>query len=368
MTKINNYIRYSLTLILLGSINVYAQTPGNLSQVISQASKELPTISHSSSSPINPALFAGIMKQITNTLGWAFFNYALPFLFVFGVLTYLAWESRKEINRPLLLIFLIIAGLTTVYLHNVLTIIALVFGFILLIIGIHKIFHGIAGSIIGFIITIAIIIFILTNNIEFLFSTTFFIFLFVLFIIMVILSIKIHREVTSSKYFKKLTEDLKYLHYKLKTPQDIRGLKEGVNNTIEDLKMAENDIINKINELNNELNKLSKNINQQNLSKKKKNKIERLYTDIVTFFHQCDKIMASLDNWKKHINQYYSGPVKSDMLNFLNKKEQEIDLIKRKVWFAYSSKILPKEQLIKNILGIRKVKGGKKMKKGKKTP
>jgi chaperonin cofactor prefoldin len=364
MTKINNYIRYLLTLILLGSINVYAQPSGNLNQLISQANRELSNLLPSSTSSINTTSLAEMIKQNINTFGWFFFNYAIPFLFVFGVLTYLAWESRKEINRPLLLIFFIIAGLTTVYLHDVLTIIALVFGFILLIIGIHKIFHGITGSIIALIITIVIIIFILTNNIEFLFSTAFFIFLFVFFIIMVILSIKIHREVTSSEYFKKLTEDLKYLHYKLKTPQDIRGLKEGVDKTIEDLKMAENDIISKIDNLN----KLLININQQKLSKNKKNKIERLYNDIKTFFYQCDKVKASIDDWKKHINQYYNGPVKSDMLNFLNRKEQEIDLIKRKVWLAYSSKILPKEQLIRNILGKRKVKGGKRMKKGKKTP
>jgi hypothetical protein len=352
MTKINNYIRYILTLILLGSINVYAQAPGDLSRVISQTSQELSNLLPSS---IDITSFAEIIKQNINTFGWFFFNYAIPFLFIFGVLTYLAWENRKEINRPLLIIFLIIAGLTTLYLRSVLTIIALVFGFILLIIGIHKIFHGITGSIIGFIITIFIIIFILTNNIEFLFSISFFIFLFVLFIIMVILSIKIHREVTSSKYFRKLTEDLKYLYYKLKTPQDIRGIKEGVDKIIKDLEKAEYDIISKINKLN----KLLICINKQELIENDKNKIEILYTAIKTFFYQCDKFKAYIDDWKKHINQYYSEPIKSDMLNFLNRKEQEIDLIKRKVWLEYSSKILPKEQLIKNILGKRKVKGGK---------
>ncbi|MFZ8856136.1 MAG: hypothetical protein ACO2OX_03010 [Candidatus Nanopusillus sp.] len=358
MTKINNYIRYLLTLILLGSINVYAQAPGNLSRIISEASQQLSNLSPSSNFYINITSFAEIIKQNINTFGWSFFNYAIPFLFVFGVLTYLAWESRKEINKPLLIIFLVIAGLITVYLHSVLTIIALVFGFILLIIGIHKIFHGITGSIIGFIITIVIITFILTNNIEFLSSTAFFIFLFVLFIIMVILSIRIRREVTSSKYFKKLTEDLKYLRYKLKTPQDIRGLKEGVDKTIEDLRKAENDIISKINYLN----KLLININQQNLSEHDKNKIEKLYNDIKNdikkFFPQCDNVKASIDDLEKHINQYYNEPLKSDMLNFLNIKEREIDSIKRKVWSEYSSKILPKEKLINNILR-KEVKEGK---------
>jgi uncharacterized protein Yka (UPF0111/DUF47 family) len=352
--KINNYIRYLLTLILLGSINVYAQVPGDPSRIISEASQDVSNFLSSFNYSINTTSFAEIIKQNINTFGWSFFNYAIPFLFVFGVLTYLAWESRKEINKPLLIIFLVIAGLITVYLHNVLTIIALVFGFILLIIGIHKIFHGITGSIIGFIITIVIITFILTNNIEFLSSTAFFIFLFVLFIIMVILSIRIRREVTSSKYFKKLTEDLKYLRYKLKTPRDIRGLKEVVDKTIEDLRKAENDIISKINYLN----KLLININQQNLSEHDKNKIERLYTDIKTFFRQCDNVKTSIDDWKKHINQYYNGPLKSDMLNFLNRKEQETDSIKRNVRLAYSSKILPKEQLIKNILR-KEVKEGK---------
>jgi len=163
---------------------------------------------------------------------------------------------------------------------------------------------------------------------------------------MVILSIRIRREVTSSKYFKKLTEDLKYLRYKLKTPRDIRGLKEGVDKTIEDLRKAENDIISKINYLN----KLLININQQNLSEHDKNKIERLYNEIKNFFPQCNNVKDSIDGWKKHINQYYSGPLKSDMLNFLNIKEREIDSIKRKVWSEYSSKILPKEKLINNIL------------------
>jgi len=363
MTKINNYIRYLLTLILLGSINVYAQIP-DLRQVTSQASQELSKLLPSSTFPIDTTSFAEIINQNINTFGWLFFDYALPFLFIFGVLTYLAWESRKEISRPLLIIFLIIAGLTTVYFHGVLTIIALVFGFILLIIGIHKIFHGITGSIIGFIITIVIVYFILTNNIEFLFSTTFFIFLFVLFIIMIILGIKIHREVKSSKYFKKLTKDLKYLRYKLKTPRDIKGLKEGVNKTIEDLRMAGKDTINKINELN----RLLTNINKQDLSNDNKKEIERLYIDIKTFFYQFDKVRASIDDLRKLINSYYSGPAKKYLLSFLDRKKREINSIMGSVWFAYMSKISSKEQLLKEILGKGKVIGGKKMMKGKRKP
>jgi len=39
--KINNYIKYLLTLILLPGINIYAQASENLSQIISQAQQEV---------------------------------------------------------------------------------------------------------------------------------------------------------------------------------------------------------------------------------------------------------------------------------------------------------------------------------------
>jgi len=361
--KINNYIKYLLTLILLQGINIYAQASENLNQIISQAQQEV--------SNFTPPLNLSFLHPITSQTWNYFFNYGLPFLYVLGVLLYLGWEllgkKEGEINRPLLLIFVVIAFFVTYYLHAALIALAIFTGVILLFIWLYKFSHSVTGSIIGSIIIVLLAYIVLTSSgsiMRFLPSSAFYILLFMFFIAIVIFGIRAHAEISSSESFKEIAKDIKYVYYKLKTPQDIRGLKEGVNKTIEDIKKAENDIINEIEELN----KLLMNINQQNLGKKKKNKIEKLYTDIKTFFSQCDKVQAYIDDWKNDINQYYNGPVKSDMLNFLNRKEQEIDLIKRKVWIVYSSKILPKEQLIRNILGKRKVAGGKKMKKGKRTP
>jgi len=367
--KINNYIKYLLILILLQGINIYAQASENLNQIISQAQQEAAGLSPFFN--LSFIINSPIIKYLTSTLGSSFLGFAIPFLFVFGVLAFLTYEAKKEINRPLILIYFIIDLLITIFFPAILILLAIILAIVLLFFGFYKLFHTLTGSTIGGItgaIITTLILYVLLNNgtniIGFLFSSAFYILLFMFFIAIVIFGIRAHAEISSSKSFKKIANDIKYVYYKLKTPQDIKGLKEGVNKTIEDLKNAENDIIDKINKLN----KLLININQQNLSKKTRNKIERLYTDIKTFFYQCDKVKVFIDDWKKNINQYYSGPVKSDMLNFLNRKEQEIDLIKRKVGLVYSSKILPKERLIINILGIRKVKGGKKMKKGKKTP
>jgi len=362
--KINNYIKYLLTLILLPAINIYAQASENFSQVFSQAQQEV--------SNLTPPLNLSFLNPITSQFWYYFFNYGLTYLLAFGIITFLGWEllwkKEGEINRPLLLVFAIIAFFITYYLHAALIALAIFTGVILLFIWLYKLSHSVTGSIIGSIIIVLLAYIVLTSGgsiMGFLPSSAFYILLFMFFIAIVIFGIRAHAEISSSESFKEIANDIKYVYYKLKTPQDIRGIKEGVHKTIEDLKNAENDIIGKIDDLN----KLLININQQNLSEKKKNKIERLYTDIKTFFDQCDKVKNSINNWKKHINQYYTGPIKFDMLNFLNRKEQEIDLIKRKVWFAYSSKISPKQQqLIENILGKRKAAGGKKTKKGKRTP
>lgn len=361
--KINNYAKYLLTLILLPGINIYAQASENLGQVFFQAQQEV--------SNFTPPLNLSFLNSITSQSWNYFFNYGLPFLFVFGVLLYLGWEllwkKEGEINRPLLLVFAIIAFFITYYLHAALIALAIFTGVILLLIWLYKFSHSVTGSIIGTIIILLLAYIVLTNStniMRFLPSSVFYILLFMFFIAIVIFVIRAHAEISSSESFKEISNDIKYVYYKLKTPQDIRGIKEGVYKTIEDLKNAENDIIKKINDLDN----LLININQQKLSGQEKNKIKSLYTDIETFFNQCDKVKESIDDWKNHINQYYTGPIKFDMLNFLNRKEQEIDLIKRKVWLVYSSKILPKKQLIKNILGKRKAAGGKKMKKGKRTP
>jgi len=285
MTKINNYIRYLLTLILLGSINVYAQTTGDLNQLISGSKQELSNLLPSSTSSINTASFAEIIKQNMDKFVYYFINYALPFLAVYGILTYLAQESGKEINRPLRLIFFIMAFLATIFFHNILNIFTLVFTLILVIVGFHKIFHGITGSIMGFLVAIAILIGVLINDSlkEFLSSTAYFIFLFVLFIIIFILSIKIGKELPQIKGFKELMGDIKKLSYLINKPEDIRKLEEQINKTIEDFRTAARTLIENIKNIEQDLFNLQNQQNNQNIMEKI-NEVMRSYRALQQYY------------------------------------------------------------------------------------
>jgi len=328
MTKINNYIRYLLTLILLGSINVYAQT---------------------STSSINTASFAEIIKQNMDKFVYYLINYALPFLAVYGILIYLAQESGKEINRPLHLIFFIMAFLATISFHNILNIFTLVFTLILVIVGFHKIFHGITGSIIGFLVAIAILIGVLINDSlkEFLSSTAYFIFLFVLFIIIFILSIKIGKELPQIKGFKELMGDIKKLSYLINKPEDIRKLEEQINKTIEDFRTVAKTLIENIENIEKALFNSQNQQNNQNIMEKIKEVIEsyralqQYYKDILTY----------INNIENNIN-IYDEAIRPQISNFLNMKKKELLNIKNSVDSRYNSTLnSPRaKQIINHIL------------------
>ena len=342
MTKINNYIRYLLTLILLGSINVYAQTTEDLNQLLSQAGKELPTLSPSSSSPIDPASFSEIIKQNINIFGHVFLDYALPFLFVFGVLTYLAWESRKEINRPLLLIFFIITIITTIYFHSILKIIALGFGFILLIIGIYKIFHGIAKSVLALIFGIVILIVLLTNNIELLLSTAFFIFLFILFIIMFIYSVEVKNKISHSNEIKKLI-------YSIRKPEDIKKFKNDIDQKVKDFETHSRNMVNRFES---SINSLKQYLNRH--GKKKAEKIIDWLRDIennVEGFRGYYKgIKMEIKNDETLIEKHYDEPIKSELLKILREGEMKIDNEAKKALKEYFNKYYHELQPMKSLI------------------
>jgi len=330
MIKINDYIRYLLTLILLGSINVYAQTTEDLNQLLSQAGKELPTLSPSSSSPIDPASFSEIIKQNINIFGHVFLDYALPFLFVFGVLTYLAWESRKEINRPLLLIFFIITIITTIYFHSILKIIALGFGFILLIIGIYKIFHGIAKSVLALIFGIVILIVLLTNNIEFLLSTAFFTFLFILFIIMFIYSVEVKNKVSHSN-------DIKKLIYSIRKPEDIKKFENRITNTVNLFK-------NSINQKKTEFKTLVSTLQHNYLQHQWRPQqigglidlLEKIRDNVKDFHDEYRKYIEDFNHDEADINSHYNEPIRSHLLKILEEKgKREIKNIARSEYQEY---------------------------------
>ncbi len=342
MKKTNNYIKYLLTLILLGSINVYAQTTGDLSQLLSQAGKELSTLSLSSSSPINSESFAEIIKQNINIFGHFFLDYALPFLFVFGVLTYLAWESRKEINRPLLLIFFIITIITTIYFHSILKIIALGFGVILLIVGIYKIFHGIAKSVLALIVGIIILIVLLTNNIEFLLSAVFFIFLFILFIILFIYSVEVKNKLPHSNEIKKL---IHHIH----KPEDIKDFENQVNTYITNfrnkaisIEQTLNNIQTKLGEFDSLLNQrqslqqLRRQIQQilnrlqQSLPQQLQGQIQNLIQSPLRQISQKQirQIISQLRQIKQQLPRKHQQYIRQ-LINLLNQLRQQKQLLKR---------------------------------------
>jgi len=350
MKKINDYIRYLLTLILLEGIKIFAQTTENLSQISSQANQEVSNFYPSNSSFVNSTFFSEIIKQSIDKLGYYFINYALPFLIVFGVLSYLTYESKKELNRPLLLIYLIIAFLATEFFHALIIILTVVFMFILIIFGLYKISHNITGSIIGSIIVILLASILLTGSgiiTGFLFSLAFYILLFILFVTIVILGIRAYAKISSSESFKEIENDIKYVYYKLRKqkPRDIKNFEEPIEKVIEKLEKLLEDTNQKIDELSSELTKSSPNYA----------KIGGLYNDFEKFFKECDDIKQThLKNWKEYAIKNYKGLTRSSMLKFLDEKEKYIENLKYRAWTKYSHEILRDQQkvnLLKNILG-----------------
>ena len=349
--KINNYIKYLLTLILPG-INIYAQASENLSQVASQAQQEVSNLTL----PLNLSFLNPITSQTWNY----FFNYGLPFLFAWGVLIYLGWEllwkKEGEINRPLLLVFAVIAFFITYYLHAALIALAIFTGVILLFIWLYKLSHSTTGSIIGSIIIVLLAYIVLTSGgsiMGFLPSSAFYILLFMFFIAIVIFGIRAHAEISSSESFKEIAKDIKYVYYKLKTPQDIKNIEESIEKAVTDIenKLRDNNrgVIIKINSLSSELTQILKGKKQPN-----QQKIEKLYNAIEIFFNTCDNVKYHIKMWKNYINRYYDDPIKSHMLNFLNIREQRIDHAKYSAWTVYSQKILQnpqKKQKLQSILG-----------------
>ena len=353
MKKINDYIRYLLTLILLEGIKIFAQNTVNLSQISSQANQELSNLNLSSNSSfVNSTFFSEIIKQSIDKLGYYFINYALPFLIVFGVLSYLTYESKKELNRPLLLIYLIIAFLATEFFHALIIILTVVFMFILIIFGLYKISHNITGSIIGSIIVIILAYIVLTGSgsiIGFPFSLASYILLFVLFVTIIILGIKAYSKISSSENFREIESDIKYVYYKLRKrkPQDIKNFEEPIEDVIKNLGKLLADTNNKIDELSSELTKIPLD----------KTKITSLYNDIEKFFQECDNIkQIHLKNWGEYAIKNYKGLTRSGMINFLHEKEKDIERLKYSAWIKYSREILSDQQkihLLENRLNIK---------------
>jgi hypothetical protein len=345
MKKINDYIKYLLTLILLEGIKVFAQTTENLSQISSQANQELSNFLPSNSSFVNSTSFSEIIKQSIDKLGYYFINYALPFLFVFGVLTYLTYESKKELNRPLLLIYLIIAFLATEFFHAVIIILALVFVLVLIFVGIHKIFHGITGSIIGSIIVILLAYIVLTNSgsiIGFLPSLAFYILLFILFIIMFIYGYKL----SQSSEIKKLSSNMKKLKkiiYHIRTPQDVRDFQNTLRKTVDQFNQSISQIENtsqiekKLKDLVNTLQNVH--LSQQRTSLNIKyliNLLEKFKDNIKDLHSTYRDYIEYLDNEKAEINSHYDDPLRSYLLKILEEEEKKIEDIAKTAYKKYN--------------------------------
>jgi hypothetical protein len=326
MKKINNYIKYLLILILLKNIKVFAQTTENLSQISSQANQELSNLLPSNSSFINSTSFSEIIKQNIDKLGYYFINYAIPFLFVFGILIYLTYESKKELNRPLLLIYLIIAFLATEFFHAVIIILALVFVFILIFIGIHKIFHGITGSIIGSIIVILLVYIVLTNSgsiMGLLSSLAFYILLFILFIIMFIYGYRLSQSSDIKKLLSNMKKLKKIINH-INTPKDIRNLQNILRNMVanfnESINKKENEFKDLVDTLkNNYLSQQQTSINIIDLI----NLLEKIRDNIKYLYNIYSHYIDSLNQQENLINSNYSGSLRLRLLEILEKEGKE---------------------------------------------
>jgi hypothetical protein len=318
MKKINRYIKYLPILILLAGINVYAQTTENLNQIIYQAQQEA-----SGLSPFFNLSFiinSPIIKSLKNALGSSFLGFAIPFLFVFGVLIYITYEAKKEINRPLILIYFIIDLLATIFFPAILLLLAIILAIILLLFGFYKLFHTLTrstiGGITGAIITTLIFYVLLTNGsiiIKSLFSTVFYILLFVLFIFIFIYGYKL----SQSSDIKKLKKIIYHIH----TPQDVRNLQNILRNTVANFNLSISQIKR---EFTNLVNTLRNNYLRQQRPPRNINDLidllRKIRDNINDFINEYEKYKMDLDQIEASINRRYKEPLRSHLLKILEEE------------------------------------------------
>jgi len=341
--KINNYIKYLLILILLQGINIYAQASENLNQIISQAQQEAAGLSPFFN--LSFIINSPIIKYLTSTLGSSFLGFAIPFLFVFGVLAFLTYEAKKEINRPLILIYFIIDLLITIFFPAILILLAIILVIVLLFFGFYKLFHTLTGSTIGgitgAIITTLILYVLLTNGtniIGFLFSSAFYILLFIFFIFIFIYGYK----VSQSSDIKKLKKIIYHIH----TPQDARNLKNIIEQTAHNFESDADQIKNKIDSLINQLPQIGK---PQNVKIKTKPIIKLLgeiKDDLKNFYNTYKQIKIDIKNNEIIINKHYNEPLRSHLLNILYNGEKRINQKAQEVRSECSNKLLRNKNLI----------------------
>jgi len=333
MMKINRYIKYLPILILLAGINVYAQTTENLNQIVSQAQQEASGLSpfFNLSSIINPP----IIKYLTNAFGSSFLGFAIPFLFVFGVLTYITYETKKEINRPLLLIYFIIDLLVTIFYPAILILLAIILAILLLLFGFYKLFHTLTGSTIGgitgAIITTLILYVLLTNGtniIGFLFSSAFYILLFIFLIFIFIYGYKISQSSDINK--------LKKLIYHIQTPQDAikfrNDLRSMVNRFEQSIKTLEGEFSNLVGTLQNNY------LNQQRPPRNIDPLIDLLRdirNNINDFINEYENYKRKLAVLEADINRRHKEPLRSYLLKILEKEGKEEIENKAKTAYSY---------------------------------
>jgi phosphate/sulfate permease len=338
--KINNYIKYLLTLILLPGINIYAQASENLSQVASQAQQEV--------SNLTPPLNLSFLNPITSQFWYYFFNYGLTYLLAFGIITFLGWEllwkKEGEINRPLLLVFAIIAFFITYYLHATLIALAIFAGVILLFIWLYKLIHSVTGSIIGTIIVVLLAYIVLTSGgsiTGLLSSVVFYILLFIFFIFIFIYGYKLSQ---SNK-----TKKLLYHIYK---PQDIKNLENSIKQDVQDF---ENVVRRQTSQLKKYAFALKSIINNRQISNQDKiKKIKRLLRNIrqtiINFQNNYTTYKTRINNYETIIRKRYNEPTRSILLQILKKEEGEIDIqahnAHREFMSTYHQEVQPLQQTI----------------------
>jgi len=348
MIKINRYIKYLPILILLAGINVYAQTTENLNQIVSQAQQEASGLSpfFNLSSIIN----SPIKTFLTNALGSSFLGFAIPFLFVFGILTYITYEAKKEIIKPLLVIYFIIDLLVTIFFPAILILFAIILAIVLLFLGFYKLFHTFTGSTIGGIIGVIITTFIffailirfINNSItRFLALTSLILLSAFFFILAIYASLKVKNEPS--------TDNIKKIVSHIHKPEDVRIFENQVNmyvtnfrNNGRSLEQVLNDIQTKLNEFNNLLNQrqslqqLRRQIQhilnrlQQQLPQQLKGQIQNLIQSPLQKIsqRQIGQIIRQLRQIKQQLSRQHQQYIRQ-LINLLDQLRQQKQLLKQ---------------------------------------
>jgi len=178
----------------------------------------------------------------------------------------------------------------------------------------------------------------INNSIVGFLGLTSLILLFIFFLILIIYALlKIKNEPS--------TNNIKKLVYHIHRPEDVRKLKNRIEQTVHIVENYADQIKNKIDYLINQL-PTGKAQNAQINPNQIKKLLEDIKNDIDNFYNNYRQVKRDIKDAEFIINKHYNEPSRRYLLNILNDGEKRINLSAHEVRSECSNKLLPNKNLI----------------------